>query len=553
MRKTILTGIVVLTLMGILSVASRAVPTAQAAGVSGPMLLTVTHHDTSRPLRELVAYPNILQYQNGQANAPRSLAVGKNPALSSKDADGAINNPKGIPDVEGMPAPSGGWDGINYNTSDCFCLPPDTNGDVGMNHYIQTVNTAFQIWDKNGTSVYGPAANNTLFAGFGGKCETTNDGDPIVLYDSLADRWFFSQFANVFTSGPYYQCLAVSATNDPTGSWHRYAVQFPKNASNHYLLNDYGKFGVMPDGYYMTANLFDGATFAWGGTALLAFERQKMLNGQAAQVVSFNLGVSDWGGMLPADFDGATLPPGNGNYFVEVQDRAWDPFNIPQDRMAIWKMVPNWTNPANTTLTNIANLAVKNFNGILCNFNRNCVPQKGTSRKLDAIGDRGMYRLQYRNFGSYETLVTNHTVKAKQRAALRWYEVRVTGGAPAIYQQNTYVPDDTAWRWMGSAAMDKQGNLAVGFSKSSPTMFPGIFYAGRRAGDPLNSLAQGETRMKKGSGAQLSSFSRWGDYSMLSVDPADDCTFWYTQEYYKGSSTSSWRTWIGKFKFPGCS
>ncbi|MBI4674388.1 MAG: hypothetical protein HY741_22315 [Chloroflexi bacterium] len=552
MRKAISTAIVMLALSSIFSMPSPAVPSAQAAGVSGPILLTVTQHDTSRPLRELIGYPNVLEYKNGQANAPRSLAIGKNPAYSSHDADGAINNPKGIPDVESMPAPSGGWDGINYSTSDCFCLPPDTNGDVGMNHYIQTVNTAFQIWDKNGNSVYGPAANNTLFSGFGGKCETTNDGDPVVLYDQLADRWFFSQFANVFTSGPYYQCIAVSATNDPTGSWYRYAVQFPKNGSNHYLLNDYGKFGVMPDGYYMTANLFDGTNFNWGGAAVLAFERQKMLNGQAAQAIYFNLGVSDWGGMLPADFDGTTLPPGNGNYLVEVQDQAWDPFNIPQDQMAIWKLTPDWANPANTSLTNIANLQVKKFNGILCNFNRNCVPQKGTSQKLDAISDRAMNRLQYRNFGSYETLVVNHTVKAKQRAALRWYEVRVTGGVPAVYQQNTFLPGDTAWRWMGSAAMDKQGNLAVGFSKSSTTRYPGIFYAGRLAADPLNSLAQGERRMKRGTGAQTSSFARWGDYSMLAVDPADDCTFWYTQEYYKGTSTSTWRTWIGKFKFPGC-
>ncbi len=543
--------LVVIALFALLLLAAASpVETVQAAGITGPVVDVMMQHDISRPLTEMIGYPNVLTYAQNQAYAPRSLATGKAPSFGTPDKDEAINNPKGVPDIESMPAPSAGWDGINYNTSECFCLPPDTNGDVGPNHYIQTVNTAFQIWDKNGTSLYGPAANNTLFSGVGNACETTNDGDPVILYDQLADRWFFSQFANVFTTGPYYQCFAISTTADPLGTWYRYWYIFPKSGST-WLLNDYGKFGIMPDGYYMTANLFKGNS--WGGAALLAFERQKMLLGQNATVIYYNLGVNDWGGMLPADFDGTTLPSGSGNYFAEVQDMAWDPANIPQDQMAIWKMVPNWVTPGNTTLTNIANLKVKKFNGIACGFNRNCVPQKGTSSKLDAISDRTMYRLQYRNFGSYETLVTNHTVYAQQRTAIRWYEIRVTAGVPAIYQQNTYLPDDTKWRWMGSAAMDKQGNLAVGFSKSSASMYPGIFYAGRLVSDPLNVLAQGEEKMKRGKGSQTSSFSRWGDYSMLAVDPSDDCTFWYTTEYYKGTSINNWRTWIGKFKFPGCS
>ncbi len=524
--------------------------TAHAAGVTGPIVSVMMNHDVSRPLTTLLAYPNVLTYKLNQAYAPRSAALGKTPSFSAPDRDQAINNPKGIPDIENMPAPEGGWDGINYNTAHCYCLPPDTNGDVGANHYIQTVNTAFQIWDKNGVSLYGPVANNTLFSGVGNACETTNDGDPIILYDQLADRWFFSQFANVYTNGPYYQCFAISTTGDPLGTWYRYWYIFPKSG-NTWLLNDYAKFGIMPDGYYMTANMFKGDD--WGGGAVLVAERQKMLLGQNAQMIYFNLGVDDWGGMLPADFDGANLPPGNGNYFAEIQDHAWDPANIPQDQIALWKLTPDWVTPGNTTLTHLTNLAVKKFNGSVCNFARNCVPQKGTSRKLDAISDRTMYRLQYRNFGSYETLVTNHTVAARKRAGIRWYEIRITGGTPTIQQQNTYIPDDTAWRWMGSAAMDEQGNLAVGFSKSSPTMYPGIFYAGRLAADPPNMLAQGEKRMKRGSGAQTSSFSRWGDYSALTVDPSDDCTFWYTTEYYRGSSTTNWRTWIGKFKFPGCS
>lgn len=547
MQKSIVVTAAVLVALILLVPASPA-ETARAEGVTGPIVSVMMDGDTSPALTAMIPYPSALTYAQSQANAPRSLATSKAPSFAAPDRDEAIANPKGDPDEESMPAPSAGWDGINFDNSNCFCLPPDTNGDAGTNHYIQTVNTAFQIWDKNGNSVYGPAPNNTLFAGFAGgdgKCATSNDGDPIVLYDSIANRWFFSQFANVFTNGPYYQCIAVSATADPTGSWHRYAYKFPNN-----LLNDYGKFGVMPDGYYMTANMFNGNN--WGGAAVLVFEREKMLLGQSAQAIYYNLGVDDWGGMLPADFDGTTLPPGSGDYFAEVQDQSWDPFNIPQDQIAIWKLAPNWTTPNNSTLTNISNLKVKKFNGSACNFSRSCVPQKSAKAKLDAISDRTMYRLQYRNFGAFETLVTNHTVYSQKRTGIRWYEIRVTGGVPAVFQQNTYLPDDPAWRWMGSAAMDKQGNLAVGFSRSATNRFPGIFYAGRLAGDPLNVLAQGEARMKRSRGAQTSNFARWGDYSMLAVDPSDDCTFWYTQEYYKSTSTSNWRTWIGKFKFPGC-
>jgi hypothetical protein len=529
---------------------SGAAERAHAQGEAGrPRRLAMEHHDTSPlPLRRMEPNPT---GPNAKGVVPLYSLLNANLRESklAPDEDEALEEER--TSAPAIPAPLDGWNGINSGGSFCLCLPPDTNGDVGMNHYFQTVNTAFQIWDKAGNSLYGPVPNNTLWDGFGGACENTNDGDPVVLYDHLADRWFFSQFANVFTSGPYFQCIAVSATSDPLGAWHRYSFKFPKE-DGEFLFNDYGKFGVWPDAYLMTANLFLGA--GWGGTAVLALDREEMLVGSPATILYWNLGPTDWGGMLPADLDGPPPPEGTPGYFVEVQDSAWDPGQIPQDRIQVWALDADWHTPGNSTLTRIANLAVKKFNGVLCGFSRNCVPQKGTTRRLDAISDRGMYRAQYRQFGSYGTIVFNHTVNAgNNRAGIRWYELRVNGGTPSVYQQSTYAPKDGNYRWMGSAALDEQGNLALGFSRSSPTRFPGIFYAGRLASDPLNSLAQGEKRMKAGKGAQLSPYSRWGDYSMLAVDPADGCTFWYTNEFYKKGSDRNWRTWIGKFKFEGCS
>lgn len=538
-------GLVVLAL-----VSSGWIPqTAHASPALSPNVISMTHYDTSPPLTQMVAIP--VQRGDAPARELRSADAAKhNVSPDVNEPDEALEKFFEREEDEEhkgeIPVPLAGWNGINALSSSCNCAPPDTNGDVGLNHYVQAVNTAIQIWDKNGNSLYGPAPANTLFFGFGGKCETTNDGDPIILYDPLADRWFFSQFANVFTSGPYYQCFAVSATGDPTGSWHRYELLYPGGT----ILNDYGKFGVWSDGYYMTANQFHTPGFAWAGTGVLALERAKMLNGQAAQVVYFNLGPTDWGGMLPSDLDGPAPAAGTPNYFLEIQDKKWDPVNIPQDQMTVHAFHVDWTTPSNSTFTNVANLQVANFDGKLCNFNA-CVPQKGTAQKLDTLGDRTMFRAQYRDFGSYASIVTNHTVDVgNNRAGIRWYEIRIAGGTPSINQQSTYSPG-TLNRWMGSAAMDQDGNLAIGFSRSSAKKFPGIFYAGRLAGDTPNVLVQGEAKMKQGKGSQIGTV-RWGDYSNLVVDPSDGCTFWFTSEYYKTTGSFSWSTWIGKFKFAEC-
>ena len=425
---------------------------------------------------------------------------------------------------------------------------------------MQWINLHFAIWeiDKIGhtaTLVYGPVAGNTLFSGFGGACEFNNDGDPITFYDPFADRWFMSQFALPnYPNGPFYECIAVSATPDPTGAWYRYEFQMPVNK-----MNDYPKFGVWPNAYFMTVNLFNAGTLTWGGTGVAALDRQAMLSGAPARMVFFDLfGVnSDFSGILPADFDGVNQPPaGAPGYFTEWDDSSWIG---PQDALRVWKFQIDWLNPDAATFGLGGNpnwvIPTLDVDPSMCSMSRNCIPQPGTTNKLDAISDRLMHRLQYRNFGGYETLVSNHTVDVDgtDHAGIHWFELRkeTLGADWGLYQQGVYAPDSSQ-RWMGSLALDHVGDLALGYSVSSLTVYPSVRYTGRLAGDPLGSLPQGEKSIVEGTGSQLSS-NRWGDYSMMGVDPLDDCTFWYTQEYVAVSGFNTWKTRIGAFKFPGCS
>jgi hypothetical protein len=434
-----------------------------------------------------------------------------------------------------MVTPTLTFEGISSSTSACACLPPDTNGAVGPNHYIQTVNSAFQIWNKDGTVAKAVADINTIFTGFGNTCEALNDGDPIVLYDRLADRWFINQFTS--TAPPYSQCTAISKTGDPTGAYWRY--QFALSNTDFY---DYQKYGIWPDGYYMTANVF-GPSGGFARPSMIAFDRAKMLNGETATYQEFNPG-NFYASILPSDMEGTTPPPaGSPNYFATVAGS--------NDRLRLWKFHVDWAAPAQSSLTGPINLTTAPYDPNLCG-NGPCVPQPNTTQKLTTLGDHTMYRLAYRNMGTHEMLVTNHTVDVGgDQSAIRWYEVRNPNTSPFIYQQGTYAPD-TLHRWMGSAATDRDGNIAIGYSVSSSSVFPSIRYAGRLASDALGVLGQGEATLMAGSGSQTHSSGRWGDYSGMVVDPTDDCTFWYTTEYYSATSSSSWKTRIGKFKFPSC-
>ena len=458
------------------------------------------------------------------------------------------------------PAPTTVFEGIsnadNIAINSFSVLPPDPVGDVGPSHYVQAVNNLFQVFDKSGAPLLAsPIPISALYTGFGGPCETTNDGDGIVLYDHLADRWLISQFAAVFVGGPpFHQCIAISQTADPTGAYHLYDFVMPNNK-----LNDYPKFGVWPDAYYMSDNQFAPPAFNFAGAGVFAFERDKMLAGLPASFIYFDLAMRDpsIGGLLPADLDGPAPPPGTPNYFAYFTATE---FGDAQDGLRIFEFHVDFATPASSTFTERSDspLATAAFSPLFClnggvpSFE--CIPQRGTNVKLDSLADRLMFRLQYRNFGTHESLVTNHTVNAGNgKAGIRYYELRATppGGDFVVNEQATYAPG-TLHRWMGSAAMDSAGNLAVGYSISGGLLFPSIRYASRLASDPAGGLFQGEATLQDGGGSQTSPTSRWGDYSALSVDPVQECTFWYTQEYYATTSDRGWKTKIGSFSLPGC-
>jgi hypothetical protein len=407
--------------------------------------------------------------------------------------------------------------------------PPDTNGAVGATQYVQWVNTYFAIFDKsNGGLVGGPAAGNVLWSGFGGGCEANNDGDPIVLYDKLANRWVMSQFS--VSTTPYLQCVAVSMGPDATGMWYRYAFQYSD-------FDDYPKMGVWPDAYYETFNMFNGQSFI--GSEVCAYDRTHMLSGQPATQICFQQG-SMVGGLLPADVDGTTAPPpGSPNYVL----------NFGANSLNLYKFHTDFSNPANATFTGPTIIPVAAFTP-LCNGGSGCVPQPGTTTKLDSLADRLMYRLAYRNFGSHQSLVVNQSVAVSGSSGVRWYEIQAPNGTPVVAQQGTYAPDSN-YRWMGSIAMDKAEDIALGYSVSSSSVHPSIAVAGRVPTDPAGAL-EAETAVITGSGSQIYGLTRWGDYSSMTVDPVDDCTFWFTTEYLVTNGAWNWNTRIVSFQFPEC-
>jgi len=422
--------------------------------------------------------------------------------------------------------------------------PPDTTGDLGPNHYVQWVNLRFTIYnlsrDANNqitgfTAVPGfPKNGNVIWQGFGGPCEAYNDGDPIVQYDQLANRWILTQFA--VTSTPYTQCVAVSTSGDPTGTYYRYSYSFGTD------FNDFPKMGVWRDAYYITYNIFKrGRTFS--GNKVCALERDKMLIGAAARQLCAQT-TNSYASLVPADLEGATLPPaGAANPLLSISSSA----------LYYWKFAVDWT-AGKGTLTGPTAIPVASFSRA-CSGGT-CIPQKGTTRTLDSLADRLNYRLSYRNFGTYESLLINHAVTANSASGIRWYEFRnasgktVSSATPVVYQQGTYAPSSD-YRWMGSAAMDKNGGIAIGYNVSSSSLFPSVRYAVRAATDPLGTLGT-EVGIWPGAGSQTGTLSRWGDYSTMSVDPVDGCQMVFTTEYLPGNGSFNWSTVISSFKLSTC-
>jgi hypothetical protein len=455
-----------------------------------------------------------------------------------------------------MPNPIVTFEGpSNANNQSIFGFqvsPPDPVGEVGRQHYLAMVNLTFAIYFKaSGTLVFGPADIGTLWQGFPINDCTDASGDPIVFYDQVANRWVLTQFT---TRGPnYYNCMAVSKTADPLGAYNLYAFTTGQS------FPDYPKYGMWTNSYTITTREFD--LFGGESIGIYAVNRQQILQGNPnPTVVSFNLSSPTYlvgDGLLAADFDGRTKPPaGSPQYILGTMDDGYTD-GAPFDGINVFQLKVNWANPPSSTFGLTHQLAIINFDTVFpCSpsGSRNCIRQPGTTRRLDILSyrQRPTWRVQYRNFGDHESLVANQSVEALPGVAgVRWWEIRSPLN-PVLFQDGTWAPADRVNRWMGSIAMDKQGNMAAGYSASSSSVFPSIRYAGRLITDALNQFAQGEAVLQAGNGSQLDSGSRWGDYTSMNVDPADDCTFYYINEYYTSTSAIGWQTRIGSFKYPGC-
>lgn len=538
-----------------------------------PKFAKAVAFDVSPTLRELAAAAG-LKVVPGLADdvrEPREIRPERGPDVADKgySGDGALQTTIGRVKAEGptIPAPGTTFEGLsntdNFNVFGFRVNPPDPNGEVGPNNYVEMINLVFGVYDRSGNLLLGPVDTGTLWAGFPITDCTDPSGDPVVLYDQFVDRWILTQFT---TAGPeYWNCVAISTTGDPTGSYYRYAfstgVNFP----------DYPKYGVWKDSYVITTREF-GPTIEYG-IGVYGLEKNKMVDGNPnARVVSFFLDGNDpnilplvGDGLLPADIDGKQKPKNDAKIpLVGTQDDGGG-YGATFDALNIFDFDVKWNSSASATLALNTQLPVAAFDSIFpcAPTSRDCLPQPGitnSAQYLDILSyrQRPTFRLAYRNFKDYEALVTNQSVEALPGVAgARWYEIRRVGNTYSLYQQGTYAPGDGVHRWMGSIAQDKKGNAVLGYSVvNGVDVFPGVRYTGRLAGDPLGQMTQGEGTIINGSGVQLTTNSRWGDYTDLTVDPVDDCTFWYVNEYYtlagQGTSLAGWQTRIGNVKLAGC-
>src|SRR5438477_1980238 len=465
-----------------------------------------------------------------------------------------------------MPGPLFTFEGIGDT---CGCQPSDSEGDVGPNHYIEAINLTFEIYDKNGNTLSGPTGYNSFFSSLTGTpCANANDGDPYVVYDKEADRWLISDFAfPSFPGNSFYQCIAVSQTNDPvSGGWFFYALQV--DPTNPTFLGDYPKFGKWNSGgspaqnaYFLTMNLFNMPIGGFQGVRAYALDRASMLSGNPANAIGFTLGLAD---------------VGDSYSFVAATQRTGDPPPAGRDEMVLAIDSPNFggvtltqvharffhvdfTNPANATFgvgashAPNAEITVNGFVDAFTDTTSDLVPQSGTSIKLDTLGDKIMTPVVYQNLAGTESLWADQTVIENYPngpTAVRWYQFDVTGGnfpATALQQQSWDNAGDGLWRWMPSIAVDENGNTVIGYSTSSTTIVPSIRYAGRLANDPPSNLAQGEAVMFAGVSAQTNG-PRWGDYTRTEVDPSDGMSFYHINQY---AQSGIWHTRIGKFNFQG--
>lgn len=490
---------------------------------------TVSHdvkHDVSPPLRAMAA--STLAGTAQAAPFPQRTGA----AITTIQPDPVTQVPSGAPVGVAVGLNFDGLDAAQTVASGGAFVPPDTNGAVGATQFVEWVNVTFQVFDKaTGASVLGPTPGNAFWKGFGGACETRNDGDIVIQYDKAAGRWIAAQ--PVFAE-PFMYCLAVSTTSDATGAYNRYAFSFAGES-----FPDYPKLAVWPDGYYASFNIFAPS---FKGAMACAYDRTNMLAGNAATSVCFQQPKSV-GSLLPSDLDSRTLPPsGQPNFFVDLADST---------HLNLFQFHVDFVNPANSSFSGPTLIDVAPFSELCARAtDRACIPQPSPGENVDSLGDRLMYRLAYRNFGDHESLVATHSIEAGAKSGVRWYEVRNPGSGPFVFQQGTVIDPNLDY-WMGSIAMDKAGDIALGFSVSSDSVDPSVAIVGRTPNDVPGTM-EAPLYLVMGTGVQVKSFKRWGDYSSMSVDPADGCTFWYSQEYYKTTGAFNWSTRVASFKFNGC-
>ena len=522
------------------------------------------YHDTSAPLRDIAKANTAPIGVNKQVPLLERPDYGRYPDLAAPD--GGLVNASG-PSLGPTPGVLQSFQGLSDDDNAAVIggriVPPDVNGDIGLDHqgnkvYLQYINSIWALYGDTGTLLAGPFAGNSFWQGFGGFCESNNDGDPVALYDDYAGRWMVSQFS--INQG--IQCVAVSTTSDPLGSYHRYAFTVTPGGSN-----DYPKMGVWADGttgssgqsaYTFTLRDFGGAGGSFSVSAGV-MERDAMLNGAAAQFVKFSnpcTGADCIEGQLPPHLAGPTPPANTCPTYWAAVDSAYDDSPFANDGYRNHTLCVNWANTAASTYNEGPLVtAGSNFDRFLGGGFSNCISPVNGGENLDCLAAFTMYRAQYRWFGNEAAVVFNTTVDAGgDRAGIRWVETISTNGQSGwtLGQDGTYAPPDSSDRWMGSIAQDQDRNIALGFSITSSSRFPSIAYTSRMAGDTAGQMPGGEVTCHEGTGAQTASSNRWGDYSSMSVDPVDDCTFWYTQEYYETTGSFDFNTRICSFKFDSC-
>lgn len=425
--------------------------------------------------------------------------------------------------------------GTGYNYS-------DATGAVGATQYVQLTNLQYTVYNKTtGAVILGPVAEKSLWSTFGGPCQTSNNGDGTVMYDAAAGQWVFQHHAEP-TGGPYTDCIAVSATSDATGAYYLYGFELAQN------LPDQPKLAIWPDAYYIGQNLLNPSTKSFVSGQACALDRTNMLLGNAANAICFQSSIS-MPSVWPVTWVGPTPPPaGAQEYFFQLDQRPGQGFTQVNEFL----FHVDFVTPSNSTYTQTGSFAIAAYkDGCFAA----CVPQLDTTDGIKPTGDRFMAPLVYRNFGDHESVLLTHTVSVGKavggQTGIRWYEIR-TPLTPVIYQWGLFNPD-TNYRWVPSMGMDQIGDIALGYSESSATMHPSIAYTGWQAGvDPLGQM-EAETSVMVGSGSQQASNTTWSIFSGMSIDPADDCTFWYTNQYYAADSVNKWNTRIVSFKFPSCS